>query len=152
MAEEKGNGNKSLAEMAEEKVFNGVTVTLGELQRQDGMITEAIDKMNTRNAGGIQSVVNANDDKDYRQILKHANWKNSEEADKASLALAVCDITGATKAKKFILDRITARSAGIDGWLMHESFEALTHTTFTTNSGNIKQKNDGNKSNSPLSG
>ena len=86
-------------------------------------------------------MINAvNDDKDYRQILKLGLWKNTEEQDKAVNAIAVCRLTGAKKALQTVLDRITARSAGINGALIHEAFEALTHTSYTTNTMLEKKK------------
>lgn len=128
-----GDGEKTIEQMAKERVFKGGTIDLSELQRRDGLIAESIDKAGKHGEGVIQTFIHAQaDDKDYRQILKHALWKSREEMDKAVNALASCDITGAVKAKKVVLDRITAHSAGIDGQLMHESYEALTHTTFTT--------------------
>lgn len=150
---EEDDGHKTVEEMAQEKTFKGVVVNLGELQRQDGLIAESIDKSRAHALGVIQTVITAEqDDKNYRQILKRARWKNTEEMDKAVNALAVCDITGAVKAKRIILDRITARSAGVDGELLHEALIALTHTTFTTR--NIidkkKAKYDGNRSSSPI--
>lgn len=136
-----GNGKKTIEEMAEEEVFKGVTLNIGEFQRQDGIIAESIDKSRGRNLGVIQTVINAvEDDKSYRQILKLALWKNTEEQDKAVNALSVCRLTGAKNAMRTVLDRITARSAGINGALIHEAFEALTHTTFTTTSMLEKRK------------
>lgn len=150
-----GNGHKTIDEAVEEKVFEGVTINIGELQRQDGQIAEAIDKASAHNLGVIQTVIHAvNNDDDYRQILKLAIWKNTEEQDKAVNALSICRLTGAKKAMRTILDRITARSAGINGALIHEAFEALTHTTFTQQTlGGSKKRwhDDREKSNSPLS-
>jgi len=138
---DKDNGGKSIEDMAKEKVFEGVTLNLADMQRQDGIITEWLDKSKNRNLGVIQTVINAvDDDKNYRQILKLGLWKNTEEQDKAVNALAVCRLTGAKNAMRTILDRITARSAGVNGELIHEAFEALTHTTFTTNSMLEKKK------------
>ena len=138
---EEDNGDGIVEKMAMEKAFKGGIIDLHELQRRDGLIVEGIDKAGNHNIGVIQTFVHAEaDDKDYRQILKHALWKSREEMDKAVNALAVCRITGATNAMKVLLDRITAHSAGIDGQLMHESYEALTHTTFTTNYSKDKKK------------
>jgi len=152
-----GDGGKSIEQMAKEKVFKGATINLSDLKRQDGLLAEAIDKAAGHKDGVIQTFIHAEaEDKDYRQILKHALWKSREEMDKAVNALAVCRMTGAVRATQVLLDRITAHSAGENGQLMHESYEALTHTTFTTNYGDRKGRwwsNDKSKdrSNSPIS-
>lgn len=118
-----GNGDKE---------FQGVTIDLKTLQRQDGLIAEAIDKSRNQNQGVIMTILTAEqDDKNYRQILKRARWKNPEEIDKAVLALGEARMTGAKNAEQIILDRVTAHSAGIDAQIIRESYEALTHTTFT---------------------
>ena len=151
-----GDGKKTIEEIAKEKTFKGATIRLEELQRQDGLIAESIDKAAIHSLGVIQTVITATpDDKDYRQILKRAVWKDREEMDKAVNALAVCDITGAVNAKRIILDRITAHSAGIDGYILHQALEALTHTTFTSHEYLDKKKKragNGYGSNSPISG
>jgi hypothetical protein len=133
-----GNGHKTGEELNNE--FPGVTLNLRDLQRQDGLIAESIDKSQSHNAGVIPTFINANNDKDYRQILQHAYWRNFEEADKATLALATCDMTGAKKAAHYILDRITSHQGGEKGYLMGKAFEALTHTTFTSNSIDDRKK------------
>jgi len=153
MENNNGNGHSSIEDMARQKVFEGVTVDIGTLQRQDGIITQAIDKATKTGLGVIQTYIHAeNDDNNYRQILKNAVWKNTEEQDKAILALAACALTGCKKGTKIILDRLTARSSGINGWLQSSAFEALTHTTFLTNNTNDRKKQygNGNKTNSPL--
>jgi len=149
------NGGKTPEEMALERAFKGGVVNLSEFHRQDGLLAESIDKAGRHGEGVIQTFIHAQtEDKNYRQILKHALWKSREEMDKAAIALAVCKITGAKNAAEFILDRITAHSAGIDFQLMHESYEALTHTTFTTDYSHKKGwSNDKSKdgSRSPIS-
>jgi hypothetical protein len=148
------NEPMSIEQIAERKAaFPGATLKLEDLMRQDGQIAEAIDKSNAQHAGVIQSFVNAiTDDKNYRQILKNTLWKSTEEQDKAVYALACCEMTGAVHAKKMLLDRLTARSSGINGFLMHEALEALTHTTFTSQKYDFtKRKNGHRDSNSPIS-
>jgi len=142
---------------ARKEAFKGAVIKLSELQRQDGLIAESIDKSMRHTQSVIMTTITAtSDDKDYRQILKRARWKNTEEMDLYVHALAVCDYTGAVMARKHLLDRITAHSAGVDAEGLHEALVALTHTTFTTQSLLDKkyQKQggyDGNKSNSPIS-
>jgi len=153
-----GNGNghiKTIEELAKEKAYTGLIVRIGELQRQDGLITEAIDKGRGQNLGVIQTIITAeNDDKDYRQILKRARWKNEEQRDKFVKALAVCRITGAVKAAQTLLDKITADSAGDDGVWIRETIEGLTHTTLTTHEQIDKKKRyqngNGSKTTSPI--
>lgn len=148
------NGHKSIEDMAQEKVFEGATVDLGALKRQDGIITGEMLKLSGQQMGIVQTYVHAqkNDD-DYRQILKNAIWKSTEEMDKCILAIAVCRLTGAEKGLAIICDRLTARSAGTNGWAQEWAGRTLTHTTFTSQSIQSKaNKNDNSKkSNSPLS-
>lgn len=155
MQEDDGNGHKKTVEqMAQEKAFKGVTVRLGEMQRQDGIIAEAMDKsFATQGLGVIQTIITAElDDKNYRQILKRARWKNQEQRDKYVKALAVCRMTGAINAAQTLLDMITADTAGDGGALLHEAIEGLTHTTLTTKEEIEKKKRHDNKSksNSPI--
>jgi len=148
-----GNGDNQ-DEILEGQNFKGAIVKLSELQRQDGLIAQAVDKSVRHNQGVILTTIMAiPDDKDYRQILKGARWKSTEEIDLYCQALAVCDYTGAVNAAKYLLDRITAHSAGIDWEGIHEALVALTHTTLTTRSEldkKYKGDYDRNKSNSPI--
>lgn len=150
-----GNGQhpQTIDEIAEQKAaFPGATVKLSTLVMRDGQIAEAIDKSNTQHQGVINSYINAvTNDKDYRQILKMAHWKDEKQATLAVRAINHCLRTGAMQTLRAILDDITARSAGNNSFLMHEAFEALTHTTFTSQHYDYgKKKSGGNNSNSPI--
>lgn len=142
----RNNGHKSAADIIKEKVFEGVTLQLKDLQRQDGQIAEALDKSSKHHIGVIQSVISAVDkDEEYRQILKLANWKTPEEMDKAVIAISCCLRVGASKTLRLILDKITAHSSGINGWLLQKALDALTHQTVTTEEiMNRKNKQRGN--------
>jgi hypothetical protein len=147
------NQVETIEQMAERKAagFAGATVQLSTLQMRDGQIAEQIDKANAQHLGVIQGFVNAvMDDKNYRQILKNAIWKNEHEARLAVRAISQCLYTGATQTLRTILDVITAKSSGVNGFLMHEAFEALTHTTFTSNHTDYSKRKNGNNSNSPI--
>jgi hypothetical protein len=147
------NGHKTPTEIIKEKVFEGVTLNLKDLQRQDGQIAEALDKASKHHTGVIQSIITAVDkDDEYRQILKLANWKTPEEMDKAVIAISCCDRVGAVQTKRLILDKITAHSAGTNGWLLREALDALTHQTITTEEMMRKKQHNGNfaNSNSPF--
>lgn len=152
------NGHKTIEQMAMEKAldktFKGTTVRLEDLIRQDGVVTEAIDKSMSHSQGVIQTLITAKDaDSDYRQILLLGRWKNQEHRDKFVKALAVCRITGAKMAAKTLLDQITADSAGDNGAIRHESIEGITHTTFTTQEHLDRKKHDNSRthSSSPIS-
>ena len=150
------NGDKkTIEQMAQEKAYDGLIVHIGELQRQDGIITESIDKSIGRSLGVVQSIITAEeDDKNYRQIFRRARWKNQEQRDKYVKAFAMCRIVGAVKAAKTLLDMVTADSAGDSGVWIHETGEMLTHTTLTTREEIDKKKkkwyNDTSKSSSPI--
>jgi len=151
--EVKDNGGKSIEQMAQEKSFKGLIVRMGEMQRQDGIIAEAMDKSIGQGLGVIQTLITAEpDDKNYRQILIRARWKNQEQRDKFVKALAVCRMTGATQAAQTLLDLITADSAGDNGAIRHEAVEGITHTTLTTREELSKKKkyDDSKRSTSPI--
>lgn len=149
-----GDGKKSIEQMAQDKNYKGLIVRLSELQRQDGIITEAMDKMMGKGLGVIQTIITAEaDDENYRQILKRARWQSQEQRDKFVKALAVCRITGAKRAARTLLDLITANSAGDDGVWIRETESMLTHTTLTTREEiDRKKKHDDyrSKSTSPI--
>lgn len=149
------NGEPTLAGEVKKAAFKGATIKLSEMMRQDGLIAEALDKQNTRNIGVVQTFITAiDDDKNYRQILKLARWRNARHREIYVKALNACRITGAWNAWRTLLDMITAESAGEDGALMHEAAAALTHTSITTKEEiERKQKYERgrNKSNSILS-
>ena len=152
-----GDGKKTIEQMAQERAYKGLIVHIGELQRQDGIITEAVDKSIGRSLGVIQSIITAEeDDKNYRQIFRRARWKNQEQRDKYVKAFAMCRITGAVKAAQTLLDLVTADSAGDEAVWIHEAIEGLTHTTLTTRDeiSKHRKKSDDyrNKSTSPISG
>lgn len=126
------NGLKSLEQMSQEKSFKGTEVDLIELMKQDSLVAQSLDKASHQRLGVIQRVITSvNDDSEYRQILKLARWRSQEHIDRTLNAIAACRTCGATKALKFIFDKITAESAGINSENLKEAFEALTHTSTT---------------------
>lgn len=151
---EEGNGHKTIEQLAKEKAFEGKIIHIGELQRQDGILAESVDKMAAKGLGVIQTLITAKDDDvDYRQILKLARWKDEIQRDRYVKALAVCRMTGAKMAAKTLLDKITADSAGDNGAIMREAIEGITHTTLTTReelSRKFKNNDNRYKSNSPI--
>ena len=144
-----GNGKKTIEQIAQERAYNGLIVRIGELQRQDGIIAEAMDKSTKQGLGVIQTLITAeDDDKNYRQIFKRARWKNQEQRDKYVKAYAMCRIVGAHKAGKVILDLVTADSAGDNGEIMKEAIDGITHTTLTTREElTRKKKHDDSRNN-----
>ena len=150
-----GDGKKTIEQMAQEKAYSGLIVRIGELQRQDGIITESIDKSIGRGTGVIMSVITAEEkDENYRQIFSHARWNNQEQRDKYVKAYSMCRITGAKKAAKTLLDMVTADAAGDEGVWIRETESMLTHTTLTTREEIDKKKKkwyeDRSKSTSPI--
>ena len=131
--EERDTTEPTLGGAVKKAAFQGATIKLSEMMRQDGLIAEALDKQNKHNLGVVQTFITAiDDDKSYRQILKLARWRNARHREIYVKALNACRITGAWNAWKTLLDMITAEAAGEDGALMHEAASALTHTSITT--------------------
>jgi len=130
---EREDKDVSLIGEVKKSAFKGATIKLSEMMRQDGLIAEALDKQNRHNLGVVQTFITAiDDDKNYRQILKLARWRNARHREIYVKALNACRITGAWNAWRTLLDMITAEAAGEDGALMHEAAAALTHTSITT--------------------
>lgn len=145
-----GDGRRTIEEMAEAKAYKGLIVRAGDLLRQDGIITEAMDKMTGKGLGVIPTLITAEeDDKNYRQMLIRARWKNEEQRDKYVKAIAVCRITGAKKGAQTLFDKITADQAGDEGALRREAYTALTQSTFITREEfERKKKHDDSRSKS----
>lgn len=155
-----GNNNhepKTVMDIAKKKAFEGAFVKLEDLQKQDGMIADALAGLSNQTMGVIQTLITAispkDDDIEYRQILLRARWKDEEQRQRYVKALAVCRMVGAKKAAQTLLDLITAQSAGDGAELRHDAIEGITHTTFTTREEYAKRKKyeGSNKSNSPIS-
>ena len=123
-----GNGSSPTDE-AEVAAFQGAKLKLEDLRRPDGILT-TLDK--TGQQGILQRAMTAvMKDEDYRQELKTAYFQTAEEADLAVAAINERLMCGVSI--KPLLDKIIARSAGTKGGRLHDIFESLTHTTFSTN-------------------
>jgi hypothetical protein len=123
-----GNGHSPTDEAVQE-AFEGARLKVEELRRPDGVLTQ-LDKSGQK--GILQQALSAiRKDEDYRQELKTAYFQTAEEADLAVAAINERLMCGVSI--KPIVDMIVARSAGVKGGRLHDIFEALTHTTFSTN-------------------
>jgi len=78
-----------------------------------------------------QAMRSINDDKDYRQALGLARWLSEDAWADWCAAYHECKRYGV--APDFLIDRLIAQSAGIDGGKLKAIFETISHTTFTTN-------------------
>lgn len=138
---------------AEKESFKGARIPLKELEREDGVITEAVSKTIGRANMGVllKAMTAVESDKEYRQILKFGNYRTREKARQAVKAIDECRRFGYEDGITAILDDITAQSAGENMELLRAVFETLTHTTFTTNSIVSRKKGDDSRSASPLS-
>ena len=149
--------------MEEEKKDNeheqvvGAKFHLEDLIRPDGIIaTHALNQSKDSSGVLAKSMTSIIKNEDYRQELK-TGWFNSPMKQmQMVLALDECRECGIDET--LVVDLLLAQKAGIQGGLMHDIFEALTHTTFSTNYGgksgnrwwNRGESRDGSK-NSPLS-
>lgn len=157
MDDDNGHDPAEIAlEQTVKQQFPGARVTLGQLEREDGIIAQAAENMNRNATGVLQRAMSAvENDEHYRQLLRLAYWDNPQQYVRTCAAIAECRLIGDDEGIRMIIDVITAQSAGLKGGLLHDIFEALTHTTFNTNySGNNKhwwQRNGKPKDNSPIS-
>jgi len=147
--ENDGNGNGH-----DGNEFPGAIVPHRELLRRDGVFAEQADKAGKEKQGVIQTYIHAPDYKQELQILLQARWRNPEEAIKATAALDICHMTGAENARKAILRRIIALSAGDNGENQKLSYQAIMHTSYSFQGFNKNKwwSNDRNKdrNNSPI--
>jgi hypothetical protein len=158
------NGHEEIDELsglataeAEHDVFKGARIKLGELERQDGLLSEEASKSNKTGSGVLLRTMTAYpSDKDYRQILKSGNYPTREKAREAVKAIDECRLVGYTEGIKSILDDVTAQAAGDNYLMLRMVLDAIQRTTFQTNSTASRKnwwgKNDTGKSNTnPLS-
>lgn len=114
--------------------FPGATISLEEIERQDGIITqEAVKAFANRNTSGVlqRAMTAISKDDEYRQELKTAFWSSPKKARQWVLAKEELEMFGLPIQP--LVDDLIAHKAGVQGGLIHEIFEALTHTSFTTN-------------------
>lgn len=94
-----------------------------------------------RDKAGYDSIRSAilravKDDMDYRAILKTAYWEDLSDCDRTWAALKECRLYGVPI--DFVMDRVVARSARIQGGLVNAVINSLTNTNtnITTSRGN----------------
>lgn len=136
--EERTNGNGH----SDEPV--GPVIDLADLKNRDTLVKA----QRQQNIGVLVRAMTAHPSKEYQQELKLANFQSSDEADDFVAALDECMRLGMDPTP--IYNQMLARSAGIKQSLLNSIFDALTHTSFTTN-----YKKDGNhgilnRNNSPF--
>lgn len=131
----------------------GAQLDLATLQREDGIIPRSILSGNRDNSGVIAKAMTAIDkNADYRQELKTGYFSSPKKQMQMVLALDECRECGVDDT--LVVDLLIAQKAGERGGFMHDIFEALTHTTFSTNyrggkNGHWWNKGESNN-NSPL--
>ncbi len=127
--ETEGDGNNpelnATLDNALDEVFKGGS---SNLDRNRKVIT-----MDSRQyASVLQQALHAiKEDADYRQQLRIARWLSEEDWGSWCNALAECKRYGAPTG--WLIDRLIAKSAGVEGGLLKAIFETISHTTFTTN-------------------
>lgn len=132
MAEEENGGKEPI---------RGAKFKLENLQRPDGIITSAILSQNREGSGVLHTAMTSiKDNKDYRQELKTAYF--SSDRKQMQMVLALDELKECGIDETLVIDLLLAMKAGIKGGFIHDVFEALTHTTFSTNYGG---KKDGNR-------
>lgn len=105
---------------------------LEDLQRPDGIIATAALNRNRDNAGVLAKAMTAIEENEhYRQELKTGYFTSPIKQMQMVLALNECEECGIDKT--LVVDLLLAQKAGVKGGLLHDIFEALTHTTFSTN-------------------
>jgi len=125
--------------------IKGPVIDTSELRREDGLLTNT----GLKNQGVIVRAITAiTDDKDYRQEMKVAYFKNSDEADLFTSALEENDALGMSRTP--LINQMISRSAGENHELLFKALDTITHTTFTTNYQKGDPRFDKRKS-SPLS-
>jgi len=125
------------------------------IQRPDGIIPTSLLNMGRESSGVLASAMRAIEKNDqYRQELKTGYFTSPTKAMQMVLAIDECREVGIEPT--LVVDLLIAQKAGVKGGLLHDIFEALTHTSFSTNyrGGNNGSKWRGNgdsRNPSPLS-
>lgn len=91
-------------------------------------ITMANKEYNSVLQRAMSSIV---DNNDYRQALGIARWLSEDDWQSWCNAFQECKRYGVDTG--FLIDRLIAKSAGVDGGKLKSIFETISHTTFTTN-------------------
>ncbi len=145
---ESGNGHEEV---------KGAILPLEFLQREDGIIPRALLAQDKGGSGVLhKAMTSITDNKDYRQELKTAYFTSPRK--QMQFVLALDEMRECGIDPTIIVDTLLAMKAGLNGGLLHDIFEALTHTTFNTNyqgkQGNRwwnKGESKNGNNNSPLS-
>lgn len=122
----------------------------------DDLLKKGKDGMLARGKGGgtqgviLKSITAIEDDKDYRQEMKVANFQSPDEADEFTSAINECQVLGMSTTP--IVDQMIARSAGVKHGLLFEAFRTLTHFSLYTSDNRKDRKHDNKepKSGSPF--
>lgn len=129
---------------------------LKELQRPDGIISRMVLNNNRENSGVLVTAMRSIEkNEDYRQELKTGFFTSPRK--QMQMVLAINEMRECGIDETMVIDLLLAQKAGINGGLLHDILEALTHTTFSTNyTGKNKDHwwnkgNNGSNSNSPIS-
>ena len=146
-------GRKSVTEQAKDKAFEGLKIHIGELQRRDGEITEAVrQSLRTQGQGVIQTLITAETDENYRQIILRARWENKKQRRLFMKAIGICARANAKWGLRLLLDVVTADTAGDNGIARREAGEWLTHQSiaFREDIERKKKREHKSASNSPI--
>lgn len=83
--------------------------------------------------GGVlqQAMSSIDDNKDYRQELKTGFFTSPRK--QMQMVLAIDEMRECGIDPTLVIDLLIAQKAGEKGGLLHDIFQALTHSTFTTN-------------------
>lgn len=117
-----------------DEIPDGANLDYESIRREDGIISQAaLQAFAGRNNSGVlqRSMTAPTDDKDYRQVLITANWPSMRKGHEWVLAKYEWCRYGLSIAP--LVDDLIAMKAGEHGSFILSIFEALTHTSFTTN-------------------
>ncbi len=123
-----GNGDNP-EDAAVEEVFKGAVLRLEDLKREDGIITKGLTNAQQGILNRLLTAINKDDD--YRQELKTAFFRTPEESDLAIEAINERLMCGVSIQP--LVDKVIARSAGVNASRFRALLDAYSHATITTN-------------------
>lgn len=129
--DDNGNGHISIDDPEMPVAFKGALLELNKIQEEDGRLAQATRNSNKQNQGVINRILSSTNNEEYREILLRI--KNPKLVNYFLDALAECRKYKLDDQITYIVDRMHAEAANSVSDLIIKGFQALTHTTITSN-------------------
>lgn len=129
--ENEGNGHNPEANTELENNYEGGSQTLDRNRHTINMENRAYNSVLQQMMHSIDS------DVQFRQQLARAVWESKDDYVDWCNAYDECKRYGADP--EWLVNRLIAASAGVNGWLVKSIMDTISHTSYTINSNNQKK-------------